>query len=302
MRVFLTGATGFIGTAIARELQSAGHQILGLARSEAAAATLRQAGVEPHFGDLLDHDALASGARGADGVIHTAYIHDFSNIAAPSDIDAAAVSVMAQALKGSGKPLIITSGVTVLPQGRLGSEADAPDPASVAKHRLPSERLCLEAVANGVGAMIVRPAPSVHGSGDHGFIPFLYSIAKQRSFAAYVEDGANRWPAVHVLDAARLYRLALEKGAAGAIYHAVADRAVPFRHIAEVIARHLGVQLVALRRQEAASYFGGFEGFAALDLPTSSEWTQKELGWTPSQIDLLTDIGNPGYFRQSALH
>ena len=296
MRVFATGATGFIGSAIAQELMRAGHQVVGLARNDEAAEALARMGAEVHRGDLSDPDSLAHGARAADGVIHTGYIHDFSNIAQSGETDAAAVQAMVAAMEGSGKPFVNTSGVAVLTPGRVGTEEDEPDPASPSPHRIASEKAGLAAARRGVRATVVRPGASVHGDGDHGFVPMLIDVARSKRLSAYVGDGSNRWPAVHRLDAAVLFRLALEKGRPGGRYHAVGDEGVPYRAIAEVIGRRLGVPARSLSPDDAKEHFGGFVGFVAMDEPGSSARTQAELGWRPTQPGLLADIDRPEYY------
>jgi len=296
MRVFVTGATGFIGSAIIQELLGAGHQVLGLARSAAAAQALVAAGAEAHRGALDDFDSLQRGAAASDGVIHTAFVHDFSAYAAAGETDRRAVEALGAALVGSGRPLVVTSGIAILTPGRLGTENDAPDPTAAAAPRIPSEEAVQALAAQGVRASVVRLPPSVHGPGDHAFVPALIGIARDKGTSACVGDGLNRWSAVHRLDAARLFRLALEKGTAGARYHGVADVGVPIRDIAGVIGRHLNVPVVAKSAGEAADHFGWLSYFLGVDCPASSTLTQQQLGWHPSQPTLLADLEQGHYF------
>lgn len=293
MRVFVTGATGFIGSAIVRELIGAGHQVLGMARSEAGAASLAAVGADVHRGSLEDLDSLREGTKGVDGVIHTAFIHDFSNYAPAAEADRRAIEAMGAALEGSNRPLVVTSG-TLLVQ-RRGPLATEDDGFNVNFPRK-SEEALNEIAARGVRISVLRLPPSVHGDGDHAFIPGLIAIARRTGVSAYGGDGQNRWPAVHRLDAARLYRLALEKGEAGKRYHGVADQGVPFHDIADVIGRRLKVPVVSKSGEEAAKHFDWLNLFVGVDGPASSAQTQESLGWRPTEASLLDDIDRPGYF------
>jgi nucleoside-diphosphate-sugar epimerase len=298
MRVFVTGATGFIGSAIVRELIDAGHQVLGLARSDAAAKSLVAAGanVKVHRGSLEDIESLRSGAAAADGVIHTAFIHDFSNYGPAAEADRRAIETLGSVLAGSNRPLIATSGTLLAQrQGPLATERDAPNPNFPRK----SEEAVLALAARGVRASVLRLPPSVHGNGDHGFVPRLISIAREKGVSAYIADGLNRWPAVHRLDAAHLYRLVFEKSSAGARYHGVADEGVSTREIAEVIGRHLNVPVVSKSREEAADHFGWIAHFFGIDGPASSAQTQERLGWRPVQPGLIADLNAEHYFEHA---
>ncbi|WP_128376833.1 SDR family oxidoreductase [Streptomyces cavernae] len=296
MRVFVTGASGFVGSAVVRELLDHGHHVTGLVRSDTAAAALTAAGAEVHRGALDDLDSLRKGAAAADGVIHTAYIHDFSDIAAAARTDRRAIETLGAALEGSGRPLVITSGLGGLAPGRLSTEEDRGDPSAPASHRLPAEALALSMASRGVRASVVRLAASVHDAGDHGFVPRLIEIARAKGVSAYPGDGSNRWPAVHRLDAAELYRLVLEEGPADSIFHGVADQGVPVREIAAVISRRLNLPVVALPAEEAVDHFGWLGGFVSLDIPASSALTQERLGWRPTRPGLLADLDQDHYF------
>ncbi|MBO9557212.1 MAG: SDR family oxidoreductase [Caulobacter sp.] len=296
MRVFVTGATGFVGSAVAQDLIAAGHQVLGLTRSETGARLLEAAGAEVHQGSLEDTDSLARGAAAADGVIHTAFNHDFSRFVENCAEDRRAIEAMGAALEGTTKPLLVTSGTLMLTEGgRLATEDDLM-PANPS-HPRQSEAAASALAARGIKASIVRLPPSVHGRGDHGFVPLLINLAREKGVAAYIGDGSNRWSAVHRFDAAPVYRLALERGEGGARYHAIDEGAVPFKDIAAAIGAGLGVPVVSLPPQEAADHFGWFIRFAGADSPTSSAWTREVLGWSPKQPGLLEDMRDAGYFR-----
>ena len=295
MRVFLTGATGFIGSAIARDLAAAGHTTLGLARSDAAAEALAQAGVEAHRGDLSDLDSLMAGARACDGVIHTAFIHDWSqSMADRADIDLRAVEAMAGVLEGADKPLVVASGTLMVAGARVATEADGPpDPNGP---RAASETAVMAASERGVRGSIVRLPPSVHGAGDKGFMPMLIDIARRTGVAGYVGDGANRWPAVHRLDAARLFRLAMEKAPPGTRLHGVADEGIPMREIAETIGAGLGLPVRSIAQDAAVAHFDFLGMFLSMDNRTSSAVTREMLDWLPQGPGLLEDMRNNGYF------
>lgn len=291
MRVFVTGATGFVGSAVVSELLAHGHQVLGLARSDAGAAALEAAGADVVRGVLEDVDDLTRAAALADAVIHTAFNHDFSRFAENCALDRQAILALGAGLEGSDKPLLVTSGTARLAPGRLALETDIPAEGVDGYPRL-SESAAAELVARGVRASTVRLAPSTHGAGDHGFVPILIDIARRTGVSAYLGDGENRWSGVHRLDAAKVYRLAIERGVGGERYHAVAEEGVPFREIAAAIGRGLGLPV----ESRPVEHFGWFAMFAGMDAATSSAWTRETLGWTPTGPGLLEDIAAE-YFR-----
>lgn len=294
MRVFVTGATGFIGTAIVQELINAGHQVLGLARSDASAQKLIDAGAEVHRGDLEDLDSLRSGAGQADGVIHAGFIHDFTRFAEVCEVDKLAIETIGEVLAGSDRPFIVTSGTALVSPGKLATEDIIPafNPAWPRA----SEQTADALAAKGVRAAAVRLSPSVHGDDDkHGFIPILVNIARQKGFSAYIGEGQNHWNAVHRLDAAYLFRLALENASPKTRYHASAEEAITVRSIAEAIGKQLGLPVQSVTPEASAEHFGWFAHMAAIDCPSSSSWTQEHLNWHPTHATLLTDIENGVY-------
>ncbi|NCD70833.1 SDR family oxidoreductase [Mucilaginibacter agri] len=291
MRVFVTGATGFIGSAIVKELIAAGHTVLGLTRSEEGAKALEAAGAEVHHGTLQDLESLRSGAAACDGVIHTAFIHDFSKFQENCDTDRGVIAALASALEGTNRPLIVTSGTGLgaYAPGEVAVEDNVATSKTTHHPRVASEEAAALAAAKGVNVSIMRLPPSVHDKGDHGFVPMLIGIARDKGSSAYVNEGAGRWPAVHRLDAAHLYRLVLEKGVSGT-YHAVGDTGVPTRQIAEVIGKHLNLPVKSVTPEEAATHFGWFSGFFASDVPASAKLTSERTGWQPTHIGLLEDM------------
>ncbi|MEV8438151.1 SDR family oxidoreductase [Actinosynnema sp. NPDC051121] len=302
MHVFVTGGTGQTGPAVVAELVAAGHVVTGLARSDAAAARLESLGATPHRGHLDDPDSLRAGAETADGVLHLAFGGDFAD---PDDLvrrDRAAIEALGQALVGSGKPFVSTSGTLVMKTGRVGTERDAPDPESVGAFRIPGERACLGFADRGVRAAVVRLAPTVHGPRDHGFIPALIAAARRAGVSAYIGDGANRWPAVHRADAARLFRSALEKAPAGSVLHGVGESAVTIKSVAERIGRILGIPTTSLSVEEAAEHLGNpfLATFFSLDVPVSGEHTRALLDWAPRHATLLDDLETGDYFAPEA--
>ncbi len=289
MRVFVTGATGFIGSLIVPELINAGHQVIGLTRSDAGARSLIAAGAEVHRGDLEDLESLRSSAAQSDGVIHTAFDHDFSNFVANCEKDKRAIEALGGALIGSDRPLVITSGT-----GMGNAAAGQPATEDIFNTSHPNPRVASEMAgasmsAAGVNVSVVR-LPQVHDRVKQGLITPVVAIAREKRVSAYVGDGLNRWPAAHVLDVARLYRLALEKRQSGARYHAVAEEGIPVRDIAEVIGQGLKVPVVALSAEAAAGHFGWLAAFVGLDLPASSAQTQERLGWHPTGPGLIADL------------
>ena len=306
MRVFVTGASGWIGSAVVPELIGAGHQVTGLARSDASATALTAAGAQVHRGTLDDLDSLRSAAAASDGVIHLAFKHDiafsggFQNAA---DADRRAVETFGEALAGSDRPFLIASGTLGLTPGRVGTERDGhgPGPAVAAmgggpQTRLATAELVLAFASRSVRSSVVRLPPTVHGDGDNGFMAALVGIARDKGVSGYIGDGSNRWPAVHRLDAAHLFRLALEQAPAGSTLHAVADEGVPIRAVAEVIGRHLGLPVVSISPEDAGAHFGWLGAFIGADSPASSTLTRELLGWHPTQPGLIDDLDKGHYF------
>ncbi|GAB2561113.1 SDR family oxidoreductase [Dyella jejuensis] len=298
MRVFVTGASGWVGSAVVEDLLASGHRVVGLARTEEGAKKVAGLGAEVLRGTLDDLDVLRQGAAQADGVIHTAFNHDFSKFAENSEQERRAIEAMGSALAGSGRPFMVTSGVALLAPGRVTTERDTTRVATESFPRSP-ESTAGAFVERGVRVSAIRLAPTVHGIGDKGFVPRLIEIAREKGVAAYVGDGRNRWPAVHRVDAARLYRLALEHGASGGPFHAIAEEGLPLKEIAEAIGRGLNVPVTSLSLDEATEHFGWFARFASVDCPSSSERTRALLGWTPEHPTLLADMANPAYFAAS---
>ena len=306
MRVFVTGASGWIGSAVTRELIGAGHEVVGLARSDASADALTAAGAEVRRGTLDDLDVLRSAAAASDGVIHLAFKHEsaFSgDFQGAADVDRRAVETFGDALAGSDRPLVIASGTLGVAPGRLVTERDGHGPASTAAAMSPGPRtrwgtaeLTLSLAGRGVRSSVVRLPPTNHGDGDNGFMTTIVGIARDKGVSGYIGDGTNRWPAVHRLDSARLFRLALENAPAGTTLHAVADEGVPLRDIAEVIGRHLDLPVASIAPEDAAEHFTWLAGFLGIDAPASSALTREQLDWQPTQPGLIEDLEQGHYF------
>jgi len=295
MRIFVTGASGFVGSAIIKELLTAGHQVLGLARSDSSAEKIRKAGAQAHQGDVNDLPTLQKGAAGCDAVIHTAFNHDFSQFKANCEADRKVIGALGAALAGSDRPLIITSGVGLLRSERIVTEDDAP-PGSDIVPRAASEEAATAAAAKGTKAYIVRLPPTVHGKGDHGFVPMIINMAREKGESVYIGEGKNSWPAVHRQDAAVLYRLIAERTPEQKIYHAVAEEGIPFRDISAAIGQGLHVPVVSRTEKEAEAHFTWFTHFASLGCPASSAKTRNTLDWQPTQPGLLEDLVPGIYF------
>ncbi len=311
MRVFVTGASGWIGSAVVPELIGAGHQVTGLARSDASAAALVAGGARVQRGTLDDLDGLRAAAADADGVIHLAFKHELAfsgNYEDAADADRRAVETFGEALEGSGRPLVIASGLLGLVRGRVTTERDGheSDPARAALGRGPRTRLATAEVAlslasRGVRSSVMRLPPTVHGDGDHGFIARVIETARETRVSGYIGDGSNRWPAAHVVDAAQLFRLALEQAPAGSTLHAVADEGVPIRDVAEVIGRHLGLPTASVAPEDAPGHFTWLADFLAMDSPASSALTRERLGWRPVHQGLIDDLDEGHYFEPAPM-
>ena len=295
MRVFVTGASGFVGSAIVKELVQAGHQVLGMVRSDKGAEAVLQAGAEPHRGDIYELDSLQKGAAQCDAVIHTAFNHDFTNYKANCEQDRQVIMALGAALAGTNKPLVVTSGVGLLNYGRRVTENDKP-PGSDVIPRAASEEAANAVNEQGVNTYIVRLPSTVHAAGDHGFIPIVIGIAKEKGESAYIGEGNNYWPAVHRLDAAVLYRLIIEKQPAQKVYHAVAEEGIPFKQIATTIATALNVPVVSKEGAAAEAHFGWFKHFASMDSLGSSTQTRAIVGWNPVHAGLLEELVPGVYF------
>ena len=310
MRVFVTGASGWIGSAVVPELIGAGHQVTGLARSDASAAALTAAGAGVQLGTIDDLGILRSAAAASDGVIHLAFKHDIAfsgDFQGAADADRRAIETFGEALAGSDRPFVIASGTLGLAPGRVATERDGLDagPAATpliggAATRLANAQLTLSLASRGVRSSVLRLPPTVHGDGDNGFMAAIVRIAREKGVSGYIGDGSNRWPAVHRLDAAHLFRLAVENAPAGSVLHAIADEGVPIRDVAELIGRHLGIPVTSISPDDAGEHFAWLGGFLGADSPASSELTRELMGWLPTHPGLIEDLDKGHYFDSPA--
>ncbi len=308
MRVFVTGASGWIGSAVVPELLGAGHQVVGLARSDASAAALSAAGAEVQHGTLDDLETLRDAAGGCDGVIHLAFKHEIAfsgDFQGAADADRRAIETFGEALAGTDRPLVIASGTLGLAPGRVASERDGREraeqpPISGHATRMDNAQLTLAFASRGIRSSVLRLPPTVHGDGDNGFMAAIVAIAREKRVAGYVGDGSNRWPATHRLDVAQLFRLALEQAPAGSVLHGIAEQGVPIRDVAEVIGRQLEVPVQSISENDAGEHFGWLAGFIGLDSPASSELTRELMGWQPTHPGLIDDLEHDYYFREAA--
>ena len=306
MRVFVTGASGWIGSAVVPELIGAGHEVIGLARSDASATAVTASGAEVQRGTIDDLDSLRSAASASDGVIHLAFKHDLAftgDFQGAADADRRAIETLGDALAGSDRPLVIASGTLGLLPGRVATERDWPDSAALPlwpsgpRARMENAQLTLALASRGVRSSVMRLPPTVHGAGDHGFMATIVAIARDKGVSGYIGDGSNRWPAVHRLDAARLFRLALELAPAGTVLHAVADEGVPIRAVAEVIGRQLDLPVASISPADTAEHFRWLAGFLGVDSPASSAQTREATGWQPTHPGLIDDLDKGHYFK-----
>ena len=295
MRVFVTGASGFVGSAIVKELLKAGHQVLGLARTDSAAKALANIGAEVHRGNIDDLESLKRGTENCDAVIHTAFNHDFTQFKANCEADRQIIKALGEGLIGTTRPLVLTSGIGVLNADQLLTENDQP-PGSDIMPRAATEEATQALIQQGVNAYIVRLPPTVHGQGDHGFVPMIINAAKEKGESAYIGEGQNQWPAVHRFDAAVLYRLIVEKQPEHRVYHAVAEEGIPFRQLASAIGQGLNLQTISKEGPDAEAHFGWLTYFAAKSCAASSEQSRKTLNWEPREVSLLEDLASGVYF------